>query len=251
LLKKIIQNSLSKIGYAIGLGLVRNTPTLRQEIETRAVASSADYVANNMFDAVMFLTHKELLDYTVARSNSNGLVLEFGVYKANTLNYLASLVSKRSPATTLWGFDSFEGLPNDWSGYIITKETFNLQGQLPKVAPNVKLVKGFFDRSIDEWLSQQGRPSEPISILHIDSDLYESCKVILDKLDDFIEPGTFILFDEYFNYPNWQNHEYLAFKEFCRSRSVQYKYRGFYEQKVLVEIVAKSNRLKTVKKAFR
>jgi hypothetical protein len=234
---KQIQNSLSKIGYAIGLGLVRNTPTLRQEIENRAVNSSADYVEKNMTDAVIFLSHKELLDYTVARSKPNGLVLEFGVYKANTLNYLARLLSKRSPSTTLWGFDSFEGLPSDWSGYIITKETFDLQGRLPKVAPNVKLIKGFFDVSIEEWIKKEGEPTDPISILHVDSDLYESCKTILEKLEAYIKPGTFILFDEYFNYPNWQNHEYLAFKEFCQSRGVEYKYRGFYEQKVLVEII--------------
>jgi hypothetical protein len=247
LLYRIIQNLLSKIGYAIGLGLVRNTPTLRQEIENRAVSSSADYVAKNMSDAVMFLSHKELLYYTVTRSKSNGLFLEFGVYKANTINYLASLVGKRSPSATFWGFDSFEGLPSDWSGYVITKETFNLQGKLPRVAPNVKLVKGFFDISIDDWFFRQGKPNEPISILHIDCDLYESCKVVLEKMDNYIEPGTFILFDEYFNYPNWQMHEYLAFKEFCQSRAVEYKYRGFYEQKVLVEIVSKGRCLLTAK----
>jgi hypothetical protein len=147
------------------------------------------------------------------------------------------LIEKRSPKEFLWGFDSFEGLPNDWAGYIITKETFDVQGQLPKVRRNVRLVKGFFDKSIGPWLSTHGSDIESISILHIDSDLYESCKVILDMLERFIKPKTFILFDEYFNYPNWQNHEFLAFKEFCQKGNINYRYRGFYEQKVLVEII--------------
>lgn len=234
---KFLQNLLSKLGYSIGLGLERNTPTLKQEMERRAVESSADYLVDNMSDAIMFLSHEELLNYAVGRSELKGYVLEFGVYKGNTLNYMADLVSRINSNKLLWGFDSFEGLPNDWSGYLITKETFDIKGKLPKTRKNVKLIKGFFDQSLPTWILEHGNQYKDISLLHIDSDLYESCKVILDNLNAYIRPGTFILFDEYFNYPNWQKHEFLAFKEYCEMNHIKYIYRGYFEQKVLVEII--------------
>lgn len=232
-----IQNALSKIGYALGEGFKRNTPTLRREMERRAMVSTADYVEKHLLNAQMFLSHQELLAYLVSRSMDEGLVMEFGVYKANTINYISKLIEKKTPGRKVWGFDSFEGLPSDWAGYIITKETFNLQGRLPRVGSNVQLVKGYFSDSLDEWINSNTRGIDKISILHIDSDLYDSCNTILTKLNHLIVPGTFILFDEYFNYPNWQKHEFLAFKEFCQNYFKNYIYKGYYEQKVLVEII--------------
>ena len=122
---------------------------------------------------------------------------------------------------------------------MITKETFDLGGKLPSVESNVRLVKGYFDQSIDEWLAAEVKGPATISLLHVDSDLYESCQILLEKLNQYIVAGTVVLFDEYFNYPNWQKHEYLAFKEFCEKYGVKYKYLVFFEQKVLVEIESK------------
>lgn len=230
---------LSKVGYGVGVGLEKNTPTLSKELERRAVASSADYVEQHMQNAIMFLTHTELLRHSVNRGTIDGEYLEFGVYKGNTINYIAKLVRTRAPSKTVWGFDSFEGLPNDWGGYVITKETFDQGGTLPPVAPNVKLVKGFFDATLPGWTKNNLSPESKISLLHVDSDLYESCQTILNELNAHICPGTFILFDEYFNYPHWQNHEFKSFAEFCRAYDVTYRYVGFHEQKVLVEILEK------------
>lgn len=226
----------SRIGYGLGLGLSQNRPTLRWEIERRAVLSTADYVTEHMADAIVFNSHWELLDFSIGRSMREGGILEFGVYKAKTLNYIADRVKHKAPGTIVWGFDSFTGLPSDWTGYFITKETFDLQGALPPVRSNVKLVKGYFDESLDRWLASEGARIDKISLLHVDSDLYESCVTILEKLRRFIVPGTFILFDEYFNYPNWKKHEYQAFQEFCAKYGVKYKYLAYHEQKVLAEI---------------
>ncbi|SNX29109.1 Macrocin-O-methyltransferase (TylF) [Polynucleobacter meluiroseus] len=235
-LKPFFNNVFSKVGFALGIGLSQNMPTLRWEIERRAVKSTADYIDENMTNAIVFNAHWELLNYSVDRSKKDGLIMEFGVYKGKTLNYLADRIKKHTPTKVIWGFDSFSGLPSDWSGYFITKETFDLQGYLPKVRKNTRLIKGFFDKSIDEWLEMNDVLESSISLLHIDSDLYESCVVILEKLKKFIVPGTFILFDEYFNYPNWKKHEYLAFQEFISKNGIKYEYLAFHEQKVLVKI---------------
>jgi len=47
-------------------------------------------------------------------------------------------------------------------------------------------------------------------------------------LADRIVPGTIILFDEYFNYPNWERHEFKAFQEFVTDRAASYPYLGFF-----------------------
>jgi hypothetical protein len=236
LLKPFFNYFFYKVGYALGLGLVQSTPTLRWELEKRAVLATADYVVENMSEAIVFNSHWELLNYAIERSKKVGLVMEFGVYKAKTLNYIADKIKKSAPEKHVWGFDSFAGLPSDWTGYFITKETFDLHGYVPPVRSNVRLVKGFFDKSIDKWLESKSNADATISLLHVDSDIYDSCVTILEKLKQFIVPGTFILFDEYFNYPNWKKHEYLAFQEFCGKYGVKYEYLAFHEQKVLVKI---------------
>ena len=45
-----------------------------------------------------------------------------------------------------------------------------------------------------------------------------------------------ILFDEYFNYPNWEQHEFKAFQEFVSARRVKYTYLAFARQQVAVRI---------------
>ena len=61
---------------------------------------------------------------------------------------------------------------------------------------------------------------------------------MLDNLAPRIQPGSIIVFNEYFNYPNWKEHEYKAFREFCEQHEVDYEYLcwGMYE--VAVKILA-------------
>jgi hypothetical protein len=56
--------------------------------------------------------------------------------------------------------------------------------------------------------------AQRVSLLHVDCDLYWSTKCILDLLTDRIASGTVIVFDEFWNYPGWQDHEVKAFDEF-------------------------------------
>jgi hypothetical protein len=53
--------------------------------------------------------------------------------------------------------------------------------------------------------------------------------------------GTVILFDEYFNYPNWEQHEFKAFQEFVSARHVKYTYLAFARQQVAVRIESIGN----------
>jgi hypothetical protein len=44
------------------------------------------------------------------------------------------------------------------------------------------------------------------------------------------------VFDEYFNYPNWQAHEFRAFQELVSRCHVEYEYLGYARFQVSVKI---------------
>lgn len=154
---------------------------------------------------------QSLFRLAIDLSRKEGHCLEFGVWKGGSINYLA----ERAPDRIFYGFDSFEGLPEDWNkgDNIYHKGHFAVPG-LPPVRPNVKLLKGWFEETISIWKAEN---EGPISFLHIDSDLYSSCVTILEELNDRIIEGTVILFDELCDfvgsYPAWKENEWKAANE--------------------------------------
>ena len=113
------------------------------------------------------------------------------------------------PNKQVYGFDSFEGLPEEW--YHLVRRVISTDGNLPKVNDN-NSFKGIFDSSLPDFKNTDYYQSkDSIAFLHIDCDLYSSTLTVLNELKDKIKPGTIILFDEYFNYTGWQHHEYKAF----------------------------------------
>lgn len=51
--------------------------------------------------------------------------------------------------------------------------------------------------------------------------------------------GTIIVFDEYFNYPAWRQHEYKAFQEFISKFGRKYRYIAMSAEKghVAVQLI--------------
>lgn len=200
-----------------------------RERHLRALNSSVDYIEAHMPYAVGFETQKELIKYALNHTSVPGCYMEFGVFTGGTMRYMA----KNLPGEHFYGFDSFEGLPEDWFGTSLVKSSFSLGGGLPKVPPNVTLYKGWFSETLPNWREDC---ADSIAFMHIDCDLYSSTVDILENLASRLQVGTIILFDEYFNYPNWQHHEYKAWKEFIERNQVSYEYIGFARQQVAVRI---------------
>jgi hypothetical protein len=185
-----------------------------------ASIESHKYAAAHMVGTPRFTNASELLRHATGRITRSGPILEFGVFRGGTINRLASL----APSFTIYGFDSFEGLPEAWSGTAATKGTFSLEGKLPDVRENVELVVGRFDKTLPFFLDSHD--IKDISLLHVDCDIYSSTQCIFANLYERIVPGTIIVFDEYFNYPGWERHEFRAFQEFTDFRRVRYEYIG-------------------------
>ena len=134
------------------------------------------------------------------------LYLEFGVHRGESIRIWSELL--KNSGTRLFGFDSFEGLPEDWTA-IDGKGTFSTGGQAPVLADGrVQFVPGWFDATLPGFVL----PPHERLIIHLDADLYSSTKTVLDALEQHMVPGTFLLFDEFSD----RLHELRAFDEFLR-----------------------------------
>ena len=84
------------------------------------------------------------------------------------------------------------------------------------------IEKGWFDKTIPDWLSKTD--DSPLALINIDSDLYSSCKLILELLKHRITKNTIILFDEFYNYDTYLEDEYKAFSEFVERYNFKYEF---------------------------
>jgi hypothetical protein len=200
-----------------------------RERALRALQRSVDYIEHAMPDALGFDSQRELIKFALEATGVEGHYLEFGVFKGGTIRFIARCIGKKN----IHGFDSFEGLPEAWSGFNLGGKTFDMGRRLPRVPNNVLLHCGYFENSLPKWLDDY---PGPIAFIHLDCDLYSSTKTIFDLTAPRLAEGTVILFDEYFNYPNWERHEYKAFQEFVTERRIKYTYLGFARQQVAVRI---------------
>lgn len=196
-------------------------------------------IPNLRVDPLAYVLQKRLIDPA-------GLLLEFGVYKGSTINRIAAAYRE----SQIFGFDSFEGLPENWgrTDMIFDKGAFTLEGNLPPVRSNVTLVKGWFNETLPRFLEEH---PGPISLLHIDCDIYSSTKTVFDLTKTRIQDGCVIVFDELINYPGFEEHELKAWQELLAETGMSWEWvgmngdvqthsirdRGAYDQKVAVKIL--------------
>ena len=201
------------------------------DVRLAAKRESVAYVLEHMRHAIVRRDRYGLLRFALERAPAEGLVMEFGVEKGLSIRCLAEQTQR-----TVHGFDSFEGLPGDWDGTMETRGKFTMKGKTPKVPGNVTFHIGWFDDTLPKFIASAAGPA---ALIHVDCDIYESTRTIFTLLADKIVKGTVIVFDEYFNYPSWQFHEFKAFQEFIESSGKAYKYIGYSAERghVAVQIL--------------
>jgi hypothetical protein len=155
-----------------------------------------------LYDAVRAMVHEPVT------------YLEFGVYKGDSLHHWTTLL--KDAKSTLHGFDSFEGLPEDWGP--VDREYLNVRGIMPRFDdPRVKLFKGWFSETLPSYVA--GFKPHPTLIIYLDADLYSSTIFVLQQLRSFIIPGTILIFDEFWD----REHEMRAFTEFINEEKLAVK----------------------------
>jgi predicted O-methyltransferase YrrM len=201
---------------------------LRRELQRRATLAAADFVMERMPDALYCADKFEHLTFALKQAPP-GLALEFGVFKGTTINHMAKL----APGRRFYGFDSFTGLPEVWAGSRYSEVNFDRKGRKPAVPANVTLIEGWFDATLPGFLA---RESGDIGFVHVDCDLYSSTKTVLDLSAPRLAPGAVVVFDEFFNYKGFEQHEYKAFFEFAERFDVAYRFVGYSAHQVSVVI---------------
>jgi hypothetical protein len=174
-----------------------------------------------------FPTARQLLSSAIALSPDHGPAVELGVFKGATIRFIAQRIGT---GRAVHGFDTFTGLPTRWTG---NSNMFDAHGRLPRVPANVELHVGLFDDTVPGWVEAN---TDQVALVHVDCDIYESARSGLEALAPVIGEGTVIVFDEYFNYPGWQEHEFKAFQELVKERGLSYSYIGYSRIAVAVRI---------------
>lgn len=185
--------------------------------------------------------------YSLTHARNEGLWLEFGTHDGTTINLIAGIMhAYGKEKETMYGFDSFEGLPESWeeektSTTRAEKGHFDLKGKLPNVQfDNIRLVKGWFDETIPKFLKLK---KESVAMIHIDSDLYSSALTVLEGLKERMKPGTVILFDQLQNgsgkYPGYKEHEYRAWAEFSEKYKVDYEWLAYVKDDCQASLIIK------------
>lgn len=159
------------------------------------------------------LAHYELYKMTM---NIPGCIVECGVFKGNSLIRFASFrdLFGNSLTKKVLGFDTFEQFPKtefvddqvrrnqfiqDTGGESISKQQLLHVLEHKKILENVELIEGDICQTLPDYVKQH--PELKISLLNLDTDIYEPAVVILRELFPKISRGGVLILDDYGIFP--------------------------------------------------
>lgn len=159
--------------------------------------------------------------------------MEFGV--ASGASFKWWLQKNTNSNSSFYGFDTFEGLPEDWGG-------FYAKGAMSHGIPEVNderatFMKGLFQDTLTDFISAHSAilNGTQRKIIHMDADLYTATIFALSQLYPYIKKGDVILFDEF----NVALHEFKAYLEFTGNFYIKLKpvaaVNNFYQTAFVVE----------------
>ena len=202
-----------------------------------AISDSFDEFRHVMSKAMLFPRKQGLrrfsLNTALASAGHEGLIAEFGVYRGAGINQFAQIL--KAHELDVVGFDSFEGLEENWTGHHNGRETggFDLGGELPEVPRNAQLIKGMIQDTLPSFLDQN--QDHKFTFVHMDFDTYTPTAFTLKKIKNRLQKGTVILFDELYGYPGWRDHEWRALKQHIDDD--RYKFIGFSTESVAIQVI--------------
>lgn len=141
--------------------------------------------------------------------------LEFGVFNGSSYLWWADKIKNKK--SVFYGFDTFEGLPEDWGAF----KAGEMESGIPKTDDKrCVFIKGLFQNTLPDFLKSFDNSKK--MVIHLDADLFTSTLFVLTTIAPFLKKGDIIMFDE-FNVPN---HEFFAFDIFVKSYYIKYEVLG-------------------------
>lgn len=139
---------------------------------------------------------------------------EFGV--AGGYSFRWWLEHNANPESRFYGFDTFEGLPEDFGPFAkgtmaAALESLNITDQ------RAGFYKGLFQDTLVPFLEQYNSTRK--KLIHMDADIFSATIFALSQLYKYLNDGDIIMFDE-FAVPK---HEFMAFKIFSESFYINYE----------------------------
>lgn len=214
--KKFIGKVLPLRSKALEL-LFRNSEFVRWSEQQRGIEFADNGKKKWEYPERVVDMYKHINDVTLKNEPLD--YLEFGVYRGRTMRIWTQL--NTHPESRFFGFDSFEGLPENWSfavGGGMKAGAFSLDGKAPQFDdPRVTLVKGLFQASLPGFIRDY-KPAKNV-VVHLDADLYTSTLFCLAELNHLLK-NPVVIFDEFDNLP----HEYLAFRDYTAAYRRNYSF---------------------------
>jgi O-methyltransferase len=160
---------------------------------------------------------------------ATGCIVEAGVWRGG----MSAAMAEMLPGRVHYLFDSFEGLPPakeidgeaalKWQQDVnaptyydncAAEQSFAEEAMAIANAKKVHIVKGWFNETVSGFV-----PAEPIAILRLDGDWYESTMECLSGLFPHVMQGGLIILDDYFSWDGCARalHDYLSANQ-CTER---------------------------------
>ena len=147
----------------------------------------------------------------IQKSKKNRPFYEFGVWRGVSFEYLINTFKEG------YGFDSFDGLPEDWHNE--KQGNYSADGVIPRIEGGT-FVAGEFKNTLPIFFS---KPRPLASIINFDADLYSSTLCALNYSKPIIDKDTILILDEFIINKNWEQDEYKALNEFCSKNNLSYE----------------------------
>ena len=159
----------------------------------------------------IFFNRWNFFDAIVAQTDKSRPFYEFGVWNGISFKHLIKTFKKG------FGFDTFEGIPEDWHDK--PSGSYSSFGSVPKIKGG-EFIVGKFENTLPKFFSQK-RPMA--SLINFDADLYSSTLCALNYSNNVIDEKSILIFDEFLINDNWEKDEYKALNEFCDNLSISYE----------------------------
>jgi predicted O-methyltransferase YrrM len=216
-LTRVVRSEVDRAVTAVQDAEFRARRDLLAVGERDAALSSAKYAQQVMPTARIFVDPESTLRHGLEIAPRGGMALEFGVFQGRSLRIIAAA----RPGGEVYGFDSFAGLPEDYRSHV-RAGAFAVD-ERPDV-PGADLVVGWFDDTLPRFLVEH---PGPVDFLHVDGDLYSSAVTVLKLVGPRLHAGSVIVFDEFFNFPGWEDHEFRAWQEHLAATGAQVTYEAY------------------------
>jgi len=217
---------------------ISNLPNCFQRFKEEEMTKCYDTFKKHFYDSI-FLDKEELKKYSIKEAlekddeKSDLYYLEFGVGAGGSINLFSKLLDEKK--RSIYGFDSFVGLKEDWKGHVLfPKGGLSQNNVLPKTRNNVELISGWIQDTLPPFLESK---SPKINFLHVDVDTYETTKFILNNTKKYLTKNCVIVFDDFYNFAGWSVGEYKGLIE--EFKEDEYKYIAFSLNKGNVAIQLK------------